>query len=111
MVSSTFQRRRVASALTCSCATQAATFGCGSATCRKQRSKRCALAPKKRTTGLLNPPISRSEGKATAMKLYRIQTIAPEFQDRQNVSFDWFVSYRAVPALRDASKLVESYSR
>ena len=45
------------------------------------------------------------------MKLYRIQTTAPEFQDRQNLSFDWFVSYRDVPASRDASKLVEGYSR
>ena len=43
------------------------------------------------------------------MKLYRIQTIAPEFQGRQNVSFDWFVSNRANFITRDACKLVEDY--
>ena len=43
------------------------------------------------------------------MKLYRIQTTAPEFNDRQNITFYWFVHKRPSPAQRDASKLVEGY--
>ena len=48
-------------------------------------------------------------GQAPTAKLYRVRTVVPEFKGHRDVTIQWFVDQRTIPAQRPYAELIAGY--